>query len=117
MFNSKSLWWTFLGFWTAGSIYWHICKIEQFCDMLFNSQGLVPETTTQRGQIYFSLQEIGFPAYHIELTHFWQHTIMIGVALLLGFVLGTTYEIKKTRDLRYKLNRIDRELAYYQSKQ
>ncbi|WP_353721317.1 hypothetical protein [Dyadobacter sp. 676] len=117
MFNSKALWWTFLGFWIAGSIYWHVCKIEQYCDMLFDSQALLPEMPAQRGQLHFSLKDIGFPAYHIELTHFWQHAIMIGVALVLGFVLGTTYEIKKTRDLRYKLNRINRELAYYQSKQ
>lgn len=115
MFNSKALWWTFLGFWIAGSIYWHICKIKQFCDMLFGSQTLLPEMSSPRGQLYLSLRRFGFPAYHIELSHFWQHAIMIGVALLLGFVLGRTYEMKKTRDLRYKLNRIRRELAYYQS--
>lgn len=117
MFNSKALWWTFLGFWLAGSIYWHVCKIEQYCDMLFGSQALLPETPTQGGLLHFSLRNIGLPAYHIELNHFWQHTIMIAVTLILGFVLGTTYEIKKTRDLRYRLNRIRRELAYYQSKQ
>ncbi|MCF0075055.1 hypothetical protein LZD49_31515 [Dyadobacter sp. CY261] len=117
MFNSKALWWTFLGFWIAGSIYWHVCKIEQFCDMLASSQALLPEMPSQRSQLYFSLRELGLPTYHIALTHFWQHTIMIGVTLMLGFVLGSTYEIKKTRELRYKLNRIRRELSYYQSKQ
>ncbi|OJV16442.1 MAG: hypothetical protein BGO21_26475 [Dyadobacter sp. 50-39] len=116
MFNSKALWWTFLGFWLAGSIYWHVCKIEQFCDMLSDSQALLPEMPAQSGLLRFSLRNVGLP-YRIELTHFWQHAIMIGVALLLGFVLGTTYEMKKTRDLRYRLNRIRRELAYYQSKQ
>ena len=85
--------------------------------MLFDSQTLLPEMSAQRGQLYLSLRPFGFPAYHIELTHFWQHTIMIGVTLILGLMLGTTYEMKKTRDLRYKLNRIRRELAYYQSKQ
>ncbi|MGV3599769.1 MAG: hypothetical protein ACO1N1_01135 [Dyadobacter fermentans] len=117
MFNSKALWWTFLGFWIAGSIYWHICKIEQFCDMLFDSQALLPETSTQSGLLRVSLREFGLPSYRVELSHFWQHTIMIGVTLLIGFVLGRAYEVKKTRDLRYKLNRIYRELAYYQSKQ
>ena len=85
--------------------------------MLFDSQSLLPEMSTQRGLLHFSLRQFGFPAYHIELTHFWQHTIMITVALVLGLMLGTTYEIEKTRDLRYKLNRIRRELAFYQSKQ
>ncbi|SEI40780.1 hypothetical protein SAMN05216327_101310 [Dyadobacter sp. SG02] len=117
MFNSKALWWTFLGFWITGSIYWHVCKLEQFCDMLFGSQGLLPEMSAQRGLLRFSLRQLGLPAYQIELTHFWQHTIMIGVTLIIGFILGRTYEMEKTRDLRYKLNRIHRELAYYQSKQ
>lgn len=117
MFNSKALWWTLLGFWIAGSIYWHVCKIEQFCDMLFASQGLLPETSVGYGQLYFSLRIPGLPTYHIELTRFWQHTIMVGVTLVLGFILGRAYEMKKTRDLRYKLNRIRRELGYYQSKQ
>ncbi|GGH36935.1 hypothetical protein GCM10007423_29610 [Dyadobacter endophyticus] len=117
MFNSKALWWTFLGFWMAGSIYWHVCKIEQYCDMLFDSHGLLPEMSAQKGQFTLSLRDIGLPAYHIAFTHFWQHVIMIGVALILGFVLGTTYEMKKTRELRYRLNRIRRELVFYQSKQ
>lgn len=85
--------------------------------MIFGSQSLLPEMSAQRGQLYFSLRPFGFPAYHIELTHFWQHTIMIGGTLIIGFILGRAYEIKKTRDLRYKLNRIHRELAYYQTKQ
>ncbi|MBO9613638.1 MAG: hypothetical protein J7619_13130 [Dyadobacter sp.] len=117
MFNSKALWWTFLGFWIAGSIYWHVCRIRQFCDMIFGSQSLLPEMSAQRGQLYFSLRSLGFPAYHVELTQFWQHTIMIGGTFIIGFILGRAYETKKTRDLRYKLNRIHRELAYYQSKQ
>lgn len=85
--------------------------------MFFNSQALLPELPAQHGQLHFTLKDIGFPAYHIQLTHLGQHTVMLSVALVLGFVLGTTYEIGKTRDLRYKLNRIDRELDYYQSKQ
>lgn len=117
MFNSKALWWTFLGFWIAGSIYWHVCKIEQYCDMLFGSQALLPETATQKGQFHISLRDLGLPVYRIEVSDLGQHAIMVAVALLLGFILGNTYEIKKTRDLRYKLNRIDRELEYYQSKQ
>jgi hypothetical protein len=51
MFNSKALWWTFLGFWMAGSIYWHVCKIEQYCDMLFDSQGLLPEMSRSKGTV------------------------------------------------------------------
>lgn len=85
--------------------------------MIFGSQSLLPEMSAQRGQLYFSLRPFGLPAYYIELSHFWQHAIMIGVTLIIGFMLGRTYEVKKTRDLRYKLNRIHRELAYYQTKQ
>lgn len=117
MFNTKALWWTFLGFWIAGSIYWHVCKIEQFCDMLAGSQTLLPEMPAQHGQLHISLGDLGLPKYRVKLSHFWQHTIMISVTLLLGFVLGTTYEMSKTRELRYKLNRLRREVAFYQSKQ
>lgn len=117
MFNNKALWWTFLGFWIIGSVYWHICKIKQYCDVLFDSQTLLPEMPAQTGQFHISLKDLGFPTHHIELTHFSQHAIMLTVALSIGFILGNIYEIKKTRDLRYKLNRIDRELEYYHSKQ
>lgn len=117
MFNIKALWWTLLGFWIAGCVYWHICKIEQFCDVMPDTQVVPAESPAQHGQLLFPLRDLGLPGQQIEIPHFWQYVIMVVVTLLLGFLLGTSYGMKKTRGLRYKLNRISRELGYYQTKQ
>jgi OOP family OmpA-OmpF porin len=34
MLSNKTLWWTLLVGWIIGSIYWHVCKIKNLCDVL-----------------------------------------------------------------------------------
>jgi hypothetical protein len=116
MFNSKAFWWTSLIFWILGSAYWHVCRIKHLCDAFMGGQAF-PQFQASPQQLNISLGSIGFPTYQIDVTEIGQHAIMLTIALLLGFILGNTYEKKKTRELRYRLGRINRELDYYRTKQ
>jgi hypothetical protein len=52
-----------------------------------------------------------------DIEKLWQHIVMFLGAIVLGFCLGNTSISKKNKDLKYKLNRILREIDYHQSKQ
>ncbi|NIJ52150.1 hypothetical protein [Dyadobacter arcticus] len=116
MFNVKALWWTILTVWILGSTYWHVCKIQQLCDVLYDSPLFLTEVVPVAENVDISENLRLISNYPIDIAEAWQHAIMVSITLLLGFFTGNSYESRKTRELRYKLNRINRELIYYQSK-
>jgi hypothetical protein len=113
MFNVKALWWTLLAVWILGSTYWHVCKIQKLCDAIHNyplflTEVVPPGEPSANISIIFTYQ----PGVH-EL---WQYAIIFTGTIVLGFFTSTSYESKKTRELKYKLNRANRELKYYHNK-
>jgi hypothetical protein len=114
MFNAKALWWTILSGWILASVYWYVCKIKLLCDELANTRLLptkvVDPVESDPASNYLS-NTFGYPTSTDALV---QYAVMLLGALLLGFFTGKSYEDRKTRELRYKLNRINRELKYFE---
>ncbi|TLV01294.1 hypothetical protein [Dyadobacter luticola] len=113
MFNVKALWWTLLSVWILGSTYWHVCKIQKLCDQLHNSTLFLTEVVPDSGPAPdLSL----ITTYQPTVRELWQYAIMFAGVIILGFFTGRSYEGRKTRELKYRLNRINHELKYYQTK-
>jgi hypothetical protein len=116
MFNVKALWWTLLAGWILGSTYWHVCKIQSLCHVFENPQLFLTEVVTNSerpGSLDINL--LHDAGHGLNVSDMVQYIVMFTVALLLGFFTGRSYERRKTRDLKYKLNRINHELQFYQS--
>jgi hypothetical protein len=113
MFKSKPIWWTCLAAWTIFSVYWHTCRIKGLCGIFEYQQ--YPYSGKSFG--IFTHRTFRLLTYQISLDLLIQYAIILSIAMLLGFFIGNSYENKKTRDLKYKLSRMDRELQYFQLKQ
>jgi hypothetical protein len=116
MFKSKALWWTLLTLWILGATYWHVCKIKLMCDVFTDPQFFTTTIVESNGEngLSDSPSKTLLPETSIEKN--WQHIVMLLGALMLGFGLGSASFTRKSKDLNYKLNRITRELEYYQPK-
>jgi hypothetical protein len=117
MFKSKALWWTLLTVWILGATYWHICRIKLMCDVLANPGFFATTVVDSNGQANFSDSTLTSFQTETDIEKQWQHIVMFLGAIALGFCLGNSSRNKKSRDLKYKLNRILKEIEYHQSKQ
>ncbi|WAC12376.1 hypothetical protein [Dyadobacter pollutisoli] len=117
MFKSKALWWTLLTVWILGATYWHVCRIRLMCDVLANPSFFATTIVDSNGQAGFSDSNLISFAPETDIEKLWQHILMFAGAVLLGFCIGNSSRSRKSRDLKYKLNRILREIEYHQSKQ
>jgi hypothetical protein len=117
MLKSKALWWTFLTVWILGASYWHICRIRLMCDVFADPGFFATTIVDSNGQPTPS--DTTFTSFRPEtdVEKLCQHAIMFLGAIASGFCLGNTSNSKKNKDLKYKLNRILREIDYHQSKQ
>jgi hypothetical protein len=113
MFNVKALLWTVLAAWILGSTYWHICKIRLLCGTVYNPALFPTAAGSESGEV----ATIPFLTYSIDANKLLQYTTMFSVALLLDFFIGKRYGNEKTTELKYRLDRINREIKYYQSKE
>jgi hypothetical protein len=114
MLKSKPLWWTCLAIWILGAINWHICQIKQLCDQL-PATGIFSERLYSYN--YLTGPRISAGEFQININLLIQYSIMLLVTFVLGFFTARSYETRKTRELKYKLNQISRELAFSKSKQ
>ncbi|MEO6282871.1 MAG: hypothetical protein ABIN80_13190 [Dyadobacter sp.] len=117
MLKSKALWWTFLTVWILGASYWHICRIRLMCDIFADPGFLTTAIVDSNGQPGSSDTTLTSSRPETDTEELLQHAIMFLGAIVLGFCLGNTSSSKRNRDLKYKLNRILREIDFHQSKQ
>ena len=114
MLKSKPLLWTCLTVWVMGSIYWHICQIKQLCG-IFDETGVFSERL--RFADLFYGKPISLGPFYLSPGLLVQYAIILSVTCFLSFLIARSYETRKTRELRYRLNQINRELAFSKSKQ
>ncbi|KAA0989296.1 hypothetical protein [Dyadobacter aurulentus] len=114
MLKSKPLLWTCLTAWVLGSIYWHICQIKQLCE-IFDETGILSERLHFADLFYGKTISLG--TFYLSPGLLVQYTIILAVTCSLSFFIARSYETRKTRELRYRLNQITRELAFSKSKQ
>jgi predicted permease len=115
MFNSKPLWWTCLIVWISLSVYWHTCKLMHLCEAFPNTgffgESTDPQTVVFTNKIYYIF------GYNVDADRLFQYLIMFGITIALGFLTGNSYGSSRKSELRYKLNRITREVQFYSKMQ
>ena len=114
MLKSKPLLWTCLTIWVLGSIYWHICQIKQLCG-IFDETGFFSERLNVTNLFYE--KAISLDPFYLIPNLLVQYAIILSVTCSLSFLIARSYETRRTRELRYRLNQINRELAFSKSKQ